>query len=141
MTVDEYLKTKTGEDAKFWMDWIGKNIAEWTDEETKRTDCDCWMEDLASTVWAMIEPMPCYDWSVQDENIVTASIVGLILSMWSCRVINAKSHDPRRPVETRKEMLQKLSLYQTMLNQAMYNDSQDKVYFPLQEWESPYVDE
>jgi len=139
--VDEYLKARTGEGSKYWMDRVGCLIASHTDEETKASRCDDWMMDLSTLLWNKVKPLPCYDWSKQDENIVCASLMGLILTLWSTRVIRAKSFDLRRPAEVRKGMMKRLWEYRDLNHEAMWDSSKDKEFFPLQEWECPFTGE
>lgn len=141
LSVDEYLKVRTGEGAQFWMDWIGNTIPKYTNQETKVSRSGEWLASLSVTLWLRVKDLPCYDWSKQDENIICSSLMGLILILWSTRVIRAKSFDPRRPELVRREMVKRMWDYRDMVTEAMLDSTKDKQYFPLQEWKCPFTGE
>lgn len=141
MSVDEYLKVRTGEGAQFWMDRIGQLIHNNSDPGTRESDVKSWLGDLVSDLWAGMRHLPIYNWKTMDENIAISSVLGAILSLWSCRIIRAKSYDNRRPLEVRQNMMRRLLTFQRILFECTVDETHDHQYFPAQEWHSPFTEE
>lgn len=139
MTADDYLRKYTGKPAEFWLYVIGQEVHNHTNPTTRASDVNAWLRGIHLMLWHTIKDMPCYNWAVQDENIVIASLLGLILSLWACRITRAKAHDPRRPLDARHRMMEKLLELQHVLFDAVVNENFDHHYFPAQEWTSPFT--
>ena len=140
--LDAYLRERTGWTSKFWFDWIGERIYHhsWEVEDSvhREGDITAWMRDLIQFLHDTIQPLPIYDWTKMDGNIICASLAGLIFTLWSCRIIRCKSYDGRRRVEDRRRMMHSLNRLHHMLLECMVNESRDHVYAPAQGWDPPF---
>lgn len=138
--LDQYLLGRTDKDCKWWMDFIGKTIKKHSKpvkgsvhEETK---VELWLYDLTDEVISQVRSkIP----KAADGNIAVSFVLGFILVLWNCRIVLAKSSDPRRRIVDRKMMRETANQYFGMLNLCMTDDSMDHKYFPDQKWENPYL--
>lgn len=145
--IDSYLSQGTGWSSSFWFNWIGERISYHSkpvfQDGVRRvhdtTNTPAWLKDLVQFVHDTILPKEIYDWSKMDENIIVASIVGVILSHWSCRIIRAKSYDGRRPIEVRQNMMLALNQLHHTLFECMVNEAKDHIFCPSQGWDPPFA--
>ena len=136
MIVDDFLKNRTGDGAQFWMDWIGNQIPKYT-TENRLTQSDLWLRDLSEEIFKRVKQR--YDLTVIDENILCSSIMSIILTLWSCRIIKAKAYDQRRQLEARQKMMSNLNDYHHALLDCMVNETMDHLFFPKQQWHPPFI--
>ena len=139
--LDDALVKQTGDGVVFWMNWIGHAIARHCVESERfpgrhEMTGPGWLEELVKEVWD--RSVKILDDPRYDENIVCSRLLSLILTMWSCRIIHAKSWDPRRPVEDRKRMAMTLLANQRALMDCLFDYTEDYVLFPDQPWENPF---
>lgn len=138
--IDKWLLKTTGKDSEYWLDFIGHAIVKRSHpirgaKGLQNTKSDLWMGDLATALFKAARPKML---QLADENISLSRIMGLVLSLWSCRVIRAKAYDPRRNPKHRRMALERLVQYGRLLTDCLTDESLDAVYFPSQEWDSPY---
>ena len=138
--IENALRNGTGEGCQFWMDFIGNSIAMHSTHPEGAvhgdTQSNLWLRDLANTLWERI-PLH-HDLTVVDENIISAHLMSLILTLWTCRIIKAKACDKRRPVHLRQQAMRKGLLCHQQLVQCISDESRDHEFFPAQEWELPF---
>lgn len=141
-TLDSYLVQRTGWSSDFWFKWIGERIAYHSKPVDgsvhSESDVLAWVKDLAQYIFTTIYPMKIYDWSKMDGNIIVSSLLGLILTSWSVRIVRAKSYDGRRPVDVRRMMMQSLNFLHHAILDSIVNESCDHIYFPSQGWDPPF---
>lgn len=136
----------TGEGKKFWLNWIGEKIGKYATGPKVKIKGNVhdtmkkgwrWLQDLSKEVWdRTVTRLP----DGMDENILCARITGLILTLWTCRIIRAKSYDPRRPAKVRRTMMDRFVDTGRFLIECVADESLDHAYFPSQEWDPPFPD-
>ena len=134
--VGRYLTASTSVGRKTWMDYIGYAIYHNTGDSSRTTDVYGWMTELVDEVCGEVRQR--IDLTKADENIAVARTMAVILALWTARILRAKAYDVRRTLEDRKQLLEKLREFSTMLNECLIDESMDPVYFSAQDWRSPY---
>jgi hypothetical protein len=138
--VDIELRHMTGKDSVYWLNFIGESIGNRTDS-LRSTNVALWLNDLSVHLWDRIRSNPVHNFEVIDENILCARALAIIFTLWSCRIIRAKAYDKRRSVQSRQGMLRKLTSHASILMECMIDEELDPIYFPKQEWDSPFAPE
>ena len=133
----DWLQALTGKAGPWWIDrvqtLIGKHSRRTKDPKHDRTDPRKWLGDLTQEVVRRAPKRGRYD-----ENMRTACILAMVLSLWYTRVHRAKIYDPRRPVELRKQAYFTRQVFTEAMFHIMTDESQDPTYFPGQQWETPF---
>ena len=138
--VNRYLLKQTGEGVLWWMSFIVRSIARNSRDVRgsgglETTDCHLWLKALGNQVWQRVMP-GMKRW--EDENLVCAETVSLILSLWFCRTARAKAYDPRRRPADRRKVLRRLQHYYWLLIACATDESMDDDLFPEQDWDNPF---
>jgi hypothetical protein len=138
--IDYALFSNTGKDSVWWLNFIGERIAACAkllrgSKGLETCDPRVWLSDLVKELWKRSHKQ-CP--KAADENIFCARWLGLILALWSCRIIRAKSYDPRRDPEDRRRMMVRFREYGELLLGCITDESVDHVYFHAQEWDCPF---
>ena len=138
--INKILKSATGKNAVWWMNFIGTEISKCA-KPIEGTDglqtCNpiVWVSVVVKELWKELLPrIP----GPADENIAHARVLSLILTLWTCRIIRAKSYDPRRDPKDRKRIMKRGELYHHALLECIADESNDSKYFPAQEWDYPF---
>ncbi len=140
LALNRQLTDGTGYDAHWWMCLIGKYIGKHSRPSENPlhgfTESNLWLRDLADEIWTNVKLH--HDLTKIDENILCSKLMSLILTVWTCRIIRAKAYDPRRPIALRRIMLERANKYHHALLDCMVDESDDQLFCPEQDWETPY---
>lgn len=137
--VDRMLEDRTGKGARHWMNRIGQLIGECARPipgHPGLSTCDpwVWVGRLALELTpAVLQRCP----AGADENIAVGNVLGALLALWCQRIMRAKAHDPRRPVQQRRDGLQRKEDWAQVLLACVSDASQDHLFFPAQQWDDP----
>lgn len=143
--VEDYLVQETGYGIAFWMEFIQKIITKSCkpnpdDPKHPLANPGQWMKALSGEVWKRFyKQYKKKGWGCGDGNIACSMLLSILYTLWSSRITRAKSYDPRRPVELRKDCLNGLVFYQKMVFQCMIDESRDPELFVGQEWDPPFA--
>lgn len=148
-SLEHLLKVWTGKGRVYWMRWVEDRIASYMEPNTGENLCEaartapaqmkkgtCWLQDLVNEIW---RDEIVGGHRTGDGNIAASIILSIILTLWSCRIMQAKGHSTNYSVKSRKNMLEGLVIYEKALLECMIDGSLDRKYFPQKEWESPYA--
>lgn len=139
--LNKLFKQYTERGVKYWMNRIGELIAKGGKKikgyKTLKTESpERWMCELTNEIVPLIyKNAP----SGSDENLAATRILSLLYTLWFYRLCRAKAYDCRRPVEVRKQIMERLEEYSAVLFGCLIDESFDSKFFPSQEWESPFV--
>lgn len=111
---------------------IKKHSRKTRDPKHDSTDPQKWMAELTKDI------MKSGLMGQYDENMRTASIMAVVLTLWYTRVHRAKIYDPRRPVEVRKRAYFVRQSFRENMFRMMTDESKDPTLFPGQQWETPF---
>jgi hypothetical protein len=150
-TLERCLKSATGYGRRYWFcrveTLIADDVKPFSDKEQWRVKAGLgigvangvWFGRLANEVWATMKGRLSYG---ADGNIFAAQSLMLILALWYCRVQRAKCFDPKRPYKKWRKngMLVQREIHKCLL-ECMTDESMDHIYFPKQEWMSPFLPE
>jgi hypothetical protein len=101
-----------------------------------RTDVLGWVTQLATELHGAYPAGAKAD--QVDGNMREAALLGMVLSAWYIRTQRAKTQDPRRPVEMRKNAHHRWRRYCGELVAVMFDDQLDARMFPGQHWDNPF---
>lgn len=141
--VDGFLVHVTGHPRTFWVakvqEEIGRASYKVQDQVHDETWTANWLTCISTQVASCVDRHPDVTNAKTDGNILAARVMTVILGTWAARVIRAKTYDPRRPIDKRQQALARLVQFQTMMLEAMVDESHDHEHFPGQEWDDPWA--
>lgn len=141
MTATEWLEKRTGRSAAWWVAAVQQAVQKASspsdDPNHDQTDPNVWVQEVAKLVIDSLPPDNTIEFPF-DGNMRIAAILGLVLSLWYARLGYAKSHSPSRPVSLRIPSYKNWLTWTQALIDAVFNESEDAVFFPGQEWDFPF---
>lgn len=138
--ISKLLNEWTGYGRRYWMAFV-QNAVGRSAKVGEQDGCrpNFWVRDVVDSLWAcLVEKVKKRKYRGIDGNVLCGRLLSLILSLWTCRVMRAKGHDPERSLSDRRGYLDHLNKFQIALQEAMVDERLDRVYFPEQDWVPPH---
>lgn len=142
--VDAELRRSTGQDSRYWLNRVGALIGEASrpisgeaSPHLQTTDPAVWIARLSEEVWKA--SLPRITQAGLDPNMAAAASLSLILGLFYARIVRAKAHDRRRPIDQRRYAMLRFTEYAQLLTVMMTSNERDHEYFPSQGWDDPWL--
>lgn len=133
-----YLLEETGKTAVDWIAFVQSEIPKHSKPYNENHDITDTAKVWEAVVAEVIASAP-EDPDLYDENLRTARLSALVMSLWFSACSRSKTRDPRRPIALRREAHHKIVTWRAMMLQAMTDDAFDPFGFPSQKFENPFA--